>query len=242
MVDSRAGSAATSLASEAQFYSTLEVDHSRLLENDINAAPILLHNHGNEKIPGYEDGKIRGLQSNGKEVLAFYPVSPSLESATSKAQRKFCGLKSKPLIILFTVVLVFITAGAIGGSVGGYLVNQKKNKGASPASKPASTPTATQTGFANTGLAALQWTDPDGTSHKRLYYQDKNDMIRESAWDNSKTSDSAWKVSTISNAVQPGTPITVTAGRADANVNNTLVCFYLAHAQRLHILMTTGRQ
>ncbi|KAL8634537.1 MAG: hypothetical protein Q9228_007868, partial [Teloschistes exilis] len=63
----------------------------------------------------------------------------------------------------------------------------------------------------------MQWTDLEGTSHKRIYYQDKSAKIRESAWDNGSPFDAAWQVTTISDAVKPGTHIAAAAGYPHAD-------------------------
>ena len=71
-------------------------------------------------------------------------------------------------------------------------------------------------------MAAIQWTDLNGTAHKRVYYQDQNNKIVESAWDNSSTFD-AWEVNTISDAVKPSTPIAAVAGYPHVSHNYSLV-------------------
>ena len=88
---------------------------------------------------------------------------------------------------------------------------------------PPQAPTTTRVRYANTGLAVMQWTDLNGTLHKRLYYQDNSDKIRESAWDNSTAFDTAWDVNAISDAVKPGTPIAAAAGYPHASYNYSLV-------------------
>lgn len=69
----------------------------------------------------------------------------------------------------------------------------------------------------------MQWTDLNGTLRKRLYYQDSNDKIRESAWDNNTSFDTTWKVNAISDPAKPGTPIAAVAGYPHASHNYSLV-------------------
>ncbi len=126
------------------------------------------------------------------------------------------------------MVLVLIIAGAVGGGVGGTIAARNRERTATvpthdPSSTPPQAPTTTRVPYANTGLAAMQWTDLNGTLHKRLYYQDNSDKIRESAWDNSTAFDTVWEVNAISGAVKPGTPIAAVAGYPHASYNYSLV-------------------
>ena len=69
----------------------------------------------------------------------------------------------------------------------------------------------------------MQWTDQNGTLHKRVYYQGKDNKLRESAWDNSTAPDTPWQIDTISDPVKPVTPIAATAGYPHASYNYSLV-------------------
>ena len=221
MAVSSPSSTAVESATGNNQYSTLEVDHNRFLENDAQAAPSVGQDPKNEKIISYNDV---GKQAVNVEVSEEKLISPA---------REIFGLRRKTFFILLSVVLVSVTAAAVGGGVGGTIAVRDGEQSASVStgiSSPTASqaPTSTRIEYANTGLAAMQWTDLNGTLHKRLYYQDNSDKIRESAWDNNTAFDSAWEVNAISDAVKPGTPIAAAAGYPHARYNYTLVCFALS--------------
>ena len=215
-----AGSRPLSTAPEATHYSTLELDNSRWLENDAKAAPIVGQDPKDEKFISYSDDGKQAVIANGHDAQS--------KSSPPTGGRKIFGLSRKAFFILLAVVLVLIIAVAVGGGVGGTAAARNRAQAATaPTDMPSpispQTPTTTRGGYENTGLAAMQWTDLNGTLHRRLYYQDNSDKIRESAWDNSSAFDTAWDVNAISNAVKPGTPIAAAAGYPHARQNYTLV-------------------
>lgn len=181
----------------------------------------------------HTDGKIVSFNDVGKEVVvidvfdAQSEPSPSIEERKiSGLERKISGLKRKALFIPLTVVIFLIIASAVGGGVGGTIAARRRDETVLvEISTPTllEEPTTTQLRYANTGLAAMQWTDLNGTIHNRLYYQDNSNKIRESAWDNSATFDSAWKVNAITDAVKPGTPIAAVVGYTHTNYSYSLV-------------------
>ncbi len=192
-------------------FSTLEVDNNHWLENDGNAAPIVYQDPKDEKIICYNDA--------GKQAVAANPYNTQSEPSPSTPERKVFGLRRKTFFIFSLVVLVLIIAGAVGGGVGGTIATRNRKQTATVPQAP----TTTRGGYANTGLAAMLWTDLNGTLHKRLYYQDNKDKIRESAWDNSTAFDTAWEINAISDAAKPGTPIAAVAGYPHASYNYSLV-------------------
>lgn len=205
-------------ASDDSQYSTLELHQGYLLEHDSEAAPIVGQDPRNEKIISYVDV--------GKQAVVADVNDVQSESSPSAEERKIFGLRRKTFFILLAVVLILITAVAIGGGVGGTMATQDREKSASvpiPSPTPAQAPTTTRSLYTNTGLAATQWTDLNGTLHKRLYYQDNRNKIRESAWDNSTAFDTPWEVNAIGGSAKPGTPIAAAAGYPHARYNYTLV-------------------
>lgn len=220
-------------------YSTLELDNNRWLENDGSAAPIVVQdpeNETNAKYIGFSNAALIVGQdltnekivvhNDGKRAAAYDPqneLSPPVE------ERKIFGLRRKTFLILSLLVLFLITAGTVGGGVGGALAARNRNK---TATVPKAS-TAVRVEYANTGMAAMLWTDLNGTLHKRLYYQDDKDKIRESAWDNTTSFNAAWKINAISDAVKPGTPIGAVAGYPHANYSYALV--RIAHLSFLAI-------
>lgn len=232
MAGSRPLSSALVPVPESTQYSTLEVDNNRWLENDGNAAPIPVQDPKKEKIVSYNGvdkaALIVGQDPRNEKIVIHnddgkLPVAASLynvhaESSPPTKEHKIFGLRRKIFFILLVMVLVLIIAGAVGGGVGGAIAARNRNKNAAPKAA-----TASQVGCANTGLAAMLWTDLNGTLHKRLYYQDNNDKIRESAWDNSTSFNTAWNVNAISDVAKACTPIAAVAGYPHASYNYSLV-------------------
>ena len=219
-----------STAPEDTQYSTLEVDHKRWRENDGNAAPIMGQDAKSENTFSYNDvgkrvtsvdEKIVSYDDVGKQVVHVDAYNAQSEPSHPTEGRKIFGLTRKTFFFLLAVVLVL--GGVIGSSAarnGEYTAAVPTN---TPSPTPPQAPTTTQALYANTGLAAMQWTDLNGTLHKRLYYQDNNDKIRESAWDNSTAFDTAWVTNIISDAVKSGTPIAAAAGYPHASYSYSLV-------------------
>lgn len=214
-------------------YSTLEVDNNRWLENDGTAAPIVVQDPKNEKIvrdnglgkadlivgQDPKDEKVVIHNNAGKEAVDANLYNAQAESSPPTKERKIFGLRRRTFFILSLTALVLIIAGAVGGGVGGTIAARNRNKTATATKAP----TTSRVGYANTGLAAMLWTDLNGTLHKRLYYQDNKDKIRESAWDNSTSFNTTWQINAISNPVKPGTPIAAAAGYPHASYNYSLV-------------------
>ena len=208
-----AGSRPLSAPEDTQ-YSTLEVDHNNWLENDRKAAPMVGQDPKDEKILTYNDV--------GNVPVVVDPYNAHPESSLPTEERRILGLRRKTFFILLPVVLILIVACAVGGGVGHTIAARNREQTTSvPTDLPPPTPTRGQ--YANTGLAAMQWTDLGHTLHKRLYYQDNSNRVRESAWENSTTFDTAWKINIISDAVKPGTPIAALAGYPHASYNYSLV-------------------
>ncbi|KAL8969536.1 MAG: hypothetical protein Q9183_001953 [Haloplaca sp. 2 TL-2023] len=154
----------------------------------------------------------------------FRPSVPPLEQPKHSPKRR-------RLVILLSVLLALSLGAGIGGGVGGSAAVRGQASGSSTAGShttrtPSQPPQITRTRppiYANTGLAAVQWTDLEGVLHKRLYYQDPSAQIVESAWDNSSDSGNAWQVSSIGDAAKPGTPIAAAVGYPHASYNYDLV-------------------
>ena len=214
-------------AQEVNQHSTLEVNTYGSAEHDGMTGLIVGQNPKDEKVLGYSSEKVVNYDEVGKQAVLAEAANANPPHFTPK--RKIFGLKRKTFFVLLAVSLVLVAAGAIGGGVGGAksMRGRRKTTSGNPAPSAvipsSSTPSSTSIPYANTGLAAVQWIDLNGTAHKRVYYQDQDDRIVESAWDNSSTFDAAWDINTISDAVKPGTPITAAAGYPHASHNYSLV-------------------
>lgn len=214
-------------------YSTLEVHKGRLLEADPSSAPIVRADPDYLKIATYDD-------NNHKEIVVTEtPLADDADAdtdiSTHNPEQRILGLKRKTFFITLLILIFIVIAAAVGGGVGGATVKRSKNETtktsspASPSSPSNSTASSTFTAesYANTGLAVMQWTDQSGILHKRLYYQDNANKVRESAWNNNTDFNTTWNINTISGSVKPGTPIAAVAGYPHASYNYTLVSLCL---------------
>lgn len=217
-------------APDTSRYSALEVNVDRYLERDGSSAPIVgqdpkdekIFGYTNDKILSFDTGKIISYSDVGKQavVVETYDVQPG---PLLLVQQRMLGLKRKTFRLLLIIATVFMLVVIVGGSVGGTLVKRRKRQDVP--SPPSSSTLSNQARYTNTGLSAMGWTDHNGTLHKRVYYQDSKDMIREAAWDNSTAFNTPWTITTISSKVKPGTPIAAAAGYPHASFNYSLVSF-----------------
>jgi hypothetical protein len=108
---------------EATQYSTLQVDEKRWLENGGNAAPIMGQDAKGEKIFSYDlvgkqgtyvDEKMVSYGDVGKQAVHVDTYNAQSEPSRPTEGRKIFGLARKTFFILLAVVLVLITAAAVG--------------------------------------------------------------------------------------------------------------------------------
>ena len=197
-------------------FSTLEVNHNPWLENDGRAAPIVGRNAQDEKILHCNDIGKQVVVDQDKEVFDASDTSPELLPPLE--QGKIFGLRYKTFFIILAVVLILTTAASVSGGVVGRIRAYR------PSSAILAAPTVTRVPYANTGLAAIHWSDLNGTLHKRLYYQNEFGRICESAWDSDAIITAGWKTTTISNIVKSVTPLAAVTGYPKGNTPNRMVC------------------
>lgn len=210
-------------------YSTLEVHQGKYIEHDSSLPPAVRPTSGFGKIPIYDDDSLKGpiITETAVPELSSKPASPFLGATTTES--RVLGLRKRTFLAVLCTLIVVVLAAGIGGGLGGAAAHRARTAKA-PTGQPSATsntsvPTTNVTSaeYANIGLAVMQWTDPNGTLYKRVYFQDSDNKIRESGWDNSTDFQSSWAVNTISDAVKPGTPIAAVAGWPHASYNYTLV-------------------
>ena len=115
------------------------------------------------------------------------------------------------------VVVVLIIAAILGGIFGSKahrnragsapIVNNTSSNDTSPNNATASN--VTKSIISDSALASVAWSDANGVIHYRVYYQDSNNMIKESAWTNAD-SPPKWYVSNEGiGTAKNGTPLAV---------------------------------
>ncbi|KAL8991211.1 MAG: hypothetical protein Q9169_007922 [Polycauliona sp. 2 TL-2023] len=203
----------------------LELD--RRSQRDGHLAPIAISPQEG-KIAAYDNGKIIDFHDGGKHVVPTPPPTRHVDSQvftpTPEVTPRIFGLKRKTFFYLLLVGLLIILAGAVGGGVGVTRSARAKEESRTSSNlAPPPVPTSIIVSrpppgrYINTGLAALQWIDLDGTLHKNVYYQDRTNKIRESASENSTSLRSPWQINTISDSVKSGTPLAAVAGYPHAD-------------------------
>ncbi|OCK73755.1 hypothetical protein K432DRAFT_447669 [Lepidopterella palustris CBS 459.81] len=144
-----------------------------------------------------------------------YPENFATTSSPSPTRLLF-GVRRKVFFISIAVTLIVVAA--VAGGVAGALT-KKSNATTPPTSSPspyatapsATAPSPSSTTYPmspNSKLAAIAWNDTNGVTFQRLYYQNTNNAISESAWN---SSGQAWYVNgnVITNA-KNGTAIAAT--------------------------------
>lgn len=107
--------------------------------------------------------------------------------------------KLRPRTLWFIIILAVLAIAAIvGGSTAATIRRSKRPEAIRPASPagiaPANVSNASTPAhiLSDTGLASVAWNDTNNITQHRLYYQDEDNMIKESSWNSSAK---LWSVS-----------------------------------------------
>lgn len=145
-----------------------------------------------------------------------------IASDQQKSKRRICGLASRTFWILVTIGVLLVIAAVVGGAVGGT----QASKSSTDTTKPTNgTAAASNAGIRpDSNLAAIAWTVTPTRYQYRVYYQDSDNSIKESAYDSSL---GTWKVSKIvdGTGVTSGTSIAASASKQAANGTDAVVSF-----------------
>lgn len=183
-----------------------------------------------EKIIGFDTGKIVNYNDVDKQAVVAESHDVQPDPSHPMKQTRILGVRRIIFWTLLSIALL-LTVIIVGASVGSTIAKRNRQHNSTEqdtteqdiAVPPESRPPTPRARYANTGLSAITWTDLNGTLHKRVYYQDSNDKLREAAWDNSTALGAPWDINTISDRVKPGTPIASAAGYPHASFNYSLV-------------------
>lgn len=174
-------------------YSNLEVAVSREEEIRPSVAPL--------SIP-------HGLEAVHPDV-AFVDKAIDLQDGP---QQTICGLRRKTVWTAAVLALILVVIAAV---VGGVLGGRKPHQTSSSPSPTSSTsiPSAPPTPMllADSNLAAASWNETANGNivmQSRVFYQDTDGNIRESAWNSSRRS---WYASNLLGMGKKGSPIALAA-------------------------------
>ncbi|KAK5706373.1 hypothetical protein LTR97_001361 [Elasticomyces elasticus] len=198
--------------------------HGNYIEADSHAAPMVNSQSDEGLIVDYDHDSHKEAVVSVAETHFLTSADPGGVAPQSPDQPRILGLKRKTFYIILASLLTALIVAAVGGGVGGWAAGRTKDKQPVNGNTGSTSTNATApTRYANIGLAAMRWTDPNGTLYKNIYYQDRDNRILESAWDNTTDVTSPWRISAISDAVRPSTPIAAVAGWPHASYNYSLV-------------------
>ncbi|KAL8743180.1 MAG: hypothetical protein Q9190_004445 [Brigantiaea leucoxantha] len=139
-----------------------------------------------------------GHLAQGYRYTAQYPQA-NPEKETILAKKK---------LLWIAIVSLLLVGALIGGLVGGLKSRKDNSSSKEPSTSSADSPTpslnATSVSFSptststasqqsassqlNSSLASIAWANGDGHQYRRLYYQDVNGTIKETAWNSSESS------------------------------------------------------
>ena len=183
-----------------------------------------------EKIPNIEETipTARGEQQPGLEVQPPHDAITAADQGEELALPIQYGRQRRRLRcvwLLGAVVFLIVVLGAVLGGVLGSRASHSPSSASSSSTSPSSTsqasllPSATSdpisatsspTGISsNSRLASIAYPDEDNVLQYRVYYQDDNNTIKESAWNNSQAT---WYVLNDNiGTAKKGTPIAAAA-------------------------------
>ncbi|KAK7737853.1 hypothetical protein SLS62_011423 [Diatrype stigma] len=159
-----------------------------------------LYDANNAKMPYVQNGQ------------AAPPVAGAEEK---KPKRTICGVAPLIFYIILAAIFAVIVAAVVGGVVGSIA---SRNKGDEDAAQSSAQSTDGDSGTNSTAplilsdsrLTATNWTDPDGVTHRAVFFQDAYDDLVVCQWD---SKDKTWAKTNITELLSPSTsPISAVSG------------------------------
>jgi hypothetical protein len=124
-------------------------------------------------------------------------------AATKSTLSPICGVPRKTFWIVCGIITgVFIIGAVIGGAVGGTLHRNSLSSaptGTATGTAPGAVPVVANASnlLPGSSIASVNWVDSFGATHYRVYFQDTNNSLIQSAWD---SQNQTWVASQILNA------------------------------------------
>lgn len=175
-------------------------------------SPAGLYDANNAKMPYVQNGQV---------------VPPVDGTEEKKPKRTICGVAPLIFYIILGAIVAVIVAAVVGGVVGSIA---SKNKGGGDDGQSSGQEGGTDGDSGNNSTAPLilsdsrltstNWTDPDGVTHRAVFFQDAHDNLVACQWD---SKDKKWGQTNITELLSPSTsPISAVSGTplASAAVDN----------------------
>ncbi|RYP63417.1 hypothetical protein DL769_006956 [Monosporascus sp. CRB-8-3] len=200
--------------SDSEPYSTLEVRHSYQLPEVIDPEQFQKQTVPNQ--PYQQHPTAGGLNpyppADGYYAHSVPPGSSVETSEQEKPKRTICGVAPLTFYIILGLALIIIV-GAIAGGVGGAMASKggesQEAAGAEPGNENStdSTNSTTEMGdridiLPDSRLTSSNWTDPDGFTHRVVFFQDAHNALIAREWD---SENKTWGTTNITGLFAPTT-------------------------------------
>ncbi|KAF3055588.1 hypothetical protein GL218_07015 [Daldinia childiae] len=188
------------------------------------------HHHGSEpystlEVQSVEASNPQVLEGSNKEVVPHpeseypQPVStlnawdaPEVKGVDTEAaiaqgqndgnaKRRICGLLPRTFYIVLAVVILIII-GAIAGGVAGGLSSSHSDSSSTPDPGPEPGTTENVNILSTSKLAASNWTDSQGNTHRHVFFQDPYNAIITRQWD---SENKTWTTKNVSQLLSSST-------------------------------------
>lgn len=103
-------------------------------------------------------------------------------AATTNKGRRICGLSPRLFFLILGIAILVIIGAIVGGVVGSRSKKGQSSDSSSSSQDPA-TGEENTTILSTSKLAASNWTDPQGVSHRSVFFQDPANAIIARQWE-----------------------------------------------------------
>ncbi|XDG06802.1 hypothetical protein ABKA04_006417 [Annulohypoxylon sp. FPYF3050] len=138
--------------------------------------------------------------------------------ADQPAKRTICGLTPRIFYIILTGAILIIIGAIVGGVAGGLAGKKKSSDDFVSVPLPGGNTTANVNVLGESKLAASNWTDPSGYTHRSVFFQDPTNSIIARQWD---SQNKTWTTRNVSHLMQSSTsgPINPNPGTSLASAS-----------------------
>lgn len=161
--------------SRQENYSTLEVDKEKTSE-----PPVAKEDEA--ELP-------QVIEQSAPEVVEKGTPTPA------NRQPRICGLRKPIFWAILAAVILIIIGAAIGGGVGGGLAARHKSSSSSSSTNTTQQPAGPPQILSTSNIAAVNYTDAQNVTHRRVYFQADTTALYQSDYD---ASTSSWTVTPAS--------------------------------------------
>ncbi|KAI2467233.1 hypothetical protein F4781DRAFT_322472 [Annulohypoxylon bovei var. microspora] len=118
------------------------------------------------------------------------------------AKRTICGLSPRIFYIILAGAILVVIGAIVGGVAGGLASKKSTSSSSSSGSTSGQNTTANVNVLTESKLAASNWTDPQGNTHRSVFFQDPSNAIIARQWD---SENKTWTTRNVSQFMQSST-------------------------------------